>query len=455
MVDASAHLLTPGFVNVHCHSESIILRFVTGQRPFAEWPSLAPLREAIATLRSPAVVSRVAELYTVAGVYHLLGGTTSLGEYPLPYEPEGINATLTGLARGGVRHRVVLQEWEQIAAARARPDAATLFTISLGPEEAYTVYSFENLLRAAREIQCPLTAHIGEQRRETDTLRRNFKKAPLAVLNEFGALSASTQILHANHLGGADLDAVRDVDGTMTLCACSGATKQTGYPVFTHLTSHDVRLSLGTDWGVGSILGEIKFLRALPQLAPGVRRFQPTELLRMGTINGAHALGIAHQTGSLEVGKKADLVMFALDDLRLPPLRHSATSADLASFLVDHIGPAAITDVMVDGRFLIRNRRPGNLDEAEIRQHAQSLYSMLVSHTPMEEVVLRAVKSDRVSLEEPSAFLRGPQSSSPDPDPAHRANLEPPTAAPPPARTSRMPELSRTVKKVFGEDDAG
>ncbi len=454
VVDASARLITPGFVDAHVHGESFALRFITARHPSAVWPTLAPLCNALDALLDPGASRLVAELYTAAGAAQLLSGTTTAGEYLLPYGMEGMTAALEGLERTGIRHTAVLQNWEQITAAQSRPDEPWRTAISLGPEDQYTVYSFENLLRAARERPCDVVAHLGEHRRDVDTLRRNFKKHPLAVLREFGALKSTTQLLHGNHLGAADLSAVAEAGGTITLCASSAAAKRTGCPLMVKLATHDVRLCLGTDWGAPGILREMQFLRRLPLFAQGVRSFSSMELIRMATINGAHALGCGHQTGSLEIGKIADLLMFAIDDIRLPALGGKSTAGELADALVDHISAGALMDVMVDGVFRVRNGQPARIDVHELRRMSRSVQEKLHA-LPGDPA---AAPSDRVATIIPLAherYLHGEEEASVPGQiqPAGHANLEAPAAPPQEERPAKLPELSRTVKKVFGEDD--
>ena len=451
-MDASSRLITPGFVDAHCHGESFVLRFITAGHASSVWPALVPLRRALETLLDPAMARQVTELYSTAGIAHLSAGTTCVGEYLLPFGGDGMTAALDGLGRSGIRHAAVLQTWEQIGALQARLPGDVRCAVSLGTEDQFTVYSLENLLRAARELQCPVAAHVGEHRRDVEAVRRNFRKPPLTVLREFGALTAATQLMHCNHLGAADLAAVREISGTIALCASAAAAKRTGYPLLMRLASHDVRLCLGTDWGSPGILQEMKFLRRLPQFVPGIRSFSPLELLRMATINGAHALGWSEQTGSLEIGKKADCVMFSLDDMRLPALGGRSSTEELAAALVDYMEPGAVTDVMVDGTFRIRNGQPAFIDVHEVRRSVRSLQEKFLAG------------SDRTGTPEKSAplfpsgeerYIRGGHDAAPPSlaEPDRQANLLPP--APPPQEEPRvkLPELSRTVKKVFGEDE--
>lgn len=457
VVDLSSRLVLPGFVNAHYHGESFLLRPVTGRFPYTAWPSLMTLRQSIASLLDQEAPRQIAEMYALAGVAHLLGGTTCVGDFPLPYGAGGLAAALEGLGLSGIRHHVVLQNWEQIETARAWPEGGggRPCSVALGREDEYTIYGFETRLRAAKDLQCPITAHLGEERSGVETLRRNFKHPPLAVLREYGVLKQGTQIIHGNHLAAGDLTVLRDTHGTVTLCPVSAAAKGTGYPLMARLSSHDVRMCVGTDWGSTDLLGEMKFLRRLAQMAPAVRPFAAIELLRMATINGAHALGMAGQTGSLEIGKRADVVTFSLEDFRIPALDPHSTVEELATVLVDHLDAAHVADVMVEGKFRVRSGAPVQGDAHSLRQRLRALQDQTIGAAP------RTPDDGRGPAELPPLIPphEGSYLSShhdvegrPATTRQHGANFEhPPLHQEDPPE--KLPAPAKKIKKIFGEDD--
>jgi 5-methylthioadenosine/S-adenosylhomocysteine deaminase len=352
-VDASNRIVLPGFVNAHYHGESFLLRTLTGRRALASWASRAPLRDALEKIRGSAPATALEALYAVAGSFHLRHGTTCIGDFPLAYSVPRLHAALAGFTLAGIRHAVALQSWDQIDAARGPgPADNRRGLVSLGKPDEFTLYSLDNHLRAARDLRVPLCAHGAETPGEVERFRRNFKKGPLAVLKEYGALTGGTQLIHWNHIGQADIAVLRTGDAILTLCPLSAAAKRTGYPLLSRLSGMDVRLCIGTDWGAMDMMAEIRFLRMLPNLAGGIRHFSAVELLRMATINGADALGLGTQTGSLEIGKRADMV-FLSPDVAGPEGR-DLPAEGIAALVVDNLDRGAITDVLVNGQFVVR-----------------------------------------------------------------------------------------------------
>lgn len=454
--DARDRIVMPGFVNSHFHGESVLLRFLTQGTPFASWQMIPALREALSALMESESSPIVRVTYEAAAISHLMHGTTSIGEYPLAYTPALLESAVEASNGSGIESVFALQSWDQVDFARTRPAGKDMFAISLGNEEGYTVYSFEGFVRASREMHCPLAAHIGEQRKDVELLRRNFKKTPMRVLREYGLLRSDMMLIHCNHMTRDDLAVLGEVDATLTLCASSAATKQTGYPMLRHLADGEVRLCLGTDWGSFDVLSEMQFLRRLPTLLSGMPTFSALELMRMATINGAYALGISAHAGSLEIGKKANLVMMPLHGLHLPPVGANPSADEIAATIVEFCDSGMITDVMTDGVFRIRDGKAHMLEDQRLSQEFRRVQKQFLPD-------LR-IQTGQAAKAVPFAPSKGNAGTSIDvfpqsvaetkmpASPARSVNLRHPEPPPEEVRQN-PPALPKTIKKVFGEDD--
>jgi len=453
VIDARGRLVFPGFINAHYHTESVLLRHITGRTPYAAWKGLPGMQGSLARLADPASASGVASLYGIAGYLHLRSGTTTVADYPAAYAPPVMHEAIASLASPGVRSVFTLQTWEQIESFRASPAPSGEFSIALGPEEGYTVYSFESLARASAETHFPLAAHLGEVRADVESLRGRFKKTPLRILKDAGVLGAATHLMHCNHIPENDLDLIRDAGTPVTLCVRSALAKQTGCPLLRSLASRDVPLCLGTDWGETDLLGEIRVLRNLRRYFPALPQYTPLELVRMATINGAHALSLDVLTGSLEVGKHADLVMIPLDDVRLPPLSARPEAEEIAGILTDYCDTGMIADVMTRGVFRLREGKAVGIDGDE----------MLRTLRRLQGVILPPGRDERGSERMPGVPLlpgerteRTPLAGDAEPEEEVRrentANMRPPG----PRREEpphNEPVVTKKIRKIFGEDD--
>jgi len=453
VVDARDRIVIPGFINAHFHGESVLLRLMTRRAPFGSWNAHQGLRSALARLLDPSAAPDVAALYGIAGILHLRSGTTTVAGYPAPYTPAVLQGAVNAIAGAGIRFMIALQSWDQIEGFRSSPTGPGGCSISLGPEEGYTVYSLENFVRVSAETQFPLAAHIGETRAETDALRGRFKKSPLRILKDSGALVPGTHLIHCNHIPENDLDLLGAGANPLTLCIRSALAKQTGYPLLRSLASRDVALCLGTDWGDTDLLAEIGALRNLRRYVSGVPAYEPLELMRMATINGAHALGIASQTGSLEVGKHADLVMIAFDDVRLPSLSANPPAEEIAELITDYCDTGMISDVMVQGVFGVRNREAVRVDEKEMLRNFRQIQGMYIPAVSAEHHGERftgvpLASSDRNG----KAPLFGQGEAEDDSARERKANMTPPGPASGESQ-QKFPVVTKKISKVFGEDD--
>jgi cytosine/adenosine deaminase-related metal-dependent hydrolase len=375
VIDASKKLIIPGFVNAHFHSESVLLRARTDGLHSSAWKSDLRTQECIKALLNPLSLDDVRNVYLMSYFSHLKCGTTCVGEFGLPFSDTGFNQMLQAMDRTEVKNIVALQNWDQIAKAGSIQGRRHRFLVSLGKAEEFTVYSFENLIRAASEQKLPLIVHVGEQRSEIEFIKKAFQKNIVAVLQDFNVVSPETVFVHLNHMNQQEIKTLNESGASVVLCARSAAQKRSGYPSLRHLAGQRMRLAVGTDWGKVDVLEELKFLNQLHLLISGIPRFSPLQLLRMGTINGASALGVSEETGSIEPGKKADLAFFSIDDMRLPVVSEYADAESLAALLVNHLTNRDVTDVMIDGEFYVAKGQVMTMAEDEVVEGFRTTYA--------------------------------------------------------------------------------
>ena len=471
VVDASNKLIVPGFVNAHFHSESVLLRARTDGLHCSLWKSDLRTQECIKALLDPENDADVRAVYLMSHFSHLKSGTTCVGEFGLPFGEETFGHVLQAMERTEVKNVVALQNWDQFVKASDIPRRKHQFLVSIGKTEDFTVYSFENLIRAAKELKVPLISHIGEQRGETDFVKRNFQKGIVAVLQDYSVVGPENVFVHLNHLGREETQELGEAGASAVLCVRSAAYKRTGYPALRNLAAQRIRLAIGTDWGNVDMLEEMKFLNQLHLLISGIPPFSALQLLRMATINGAHALGLSSDTGSIEAGKKADLAFFSLEDMRLPIIAEHADAEALASLLVNHLSSHEISDVMIDGEFYVARGQVMTMAEEEILEGFRSAHAKYYGDEA-PKAPLPAKSRDEPSRQTPKILAFAPAARTSEPEEGFESgfeadekspsvlemkssniNLQPP-AKPPSRKTA--PEPQDPPKKswlTFGDDE--
>ena len=467
VIDASNKLVIPGFVNAHFHSESIALRPQTDNLHYALWETNPVIREWTREFLDPLSKDHIRNIYLMTYFSHLKSGTTCVGEYGLPLGGKEFAQALHAIERTEVKTASSLQNWEQIQMAEEWKGGPHCFFVNAGKEEEFTVYSFENLLRAAKELNVPLLAHVAEQRAGAELIRKTFQTGILAVLQNFGILQPQTVLVHLNHLGNKEAGVLAGMGCTVVVCARSAAFKRTGYPFLRYLSREHIRLAVGTDWGNVDMLEELRFLLRLHLLISGIPPLSPLQLVRMGTINGASALGLSHETGSIEVGKKADLTFYSLDDLRVPRAAETAGAEDLASLLLNHLTNRDVSDVMINGDFYVAKGQVMTMAEEEILDLFGSAVARLSrgadSPAPQADFsgpppkILPFTSGSRNAQAPGEGFELGFHVA--EPPPAGKADQEKPQAHVSPIagakeEANRPPgEKPKEVWRTFGEED--
>ncbi|RPH31651.1 hypothetical protein EHM92_08970, partial [bacterium] len=365
-VDAANKLVIPGFVNSHFQTESLLLREFTTGRHVSLWGQDVRIQERLARLVDSAYAEDLRALYLMAYFNHLRYGTTCVGEFPPMVDGRGLSTLLQAMKRTEVKSVVALQSWDQINEAREIPPDRQKFALSVGRETDFTVYSFQSVTRAAKDQNLPLIAHIAEQIEDVEAVKRNFQKGTVSLLRDFKVLQPPTVLVHLNHVGEDEMALAAESGCSLVLCARSAAMKRTGYPSLRHMGSRAMRLCIGTDWGNVDMLEEMRFLSQLPLLFAGMPAFTPLEILSMATINGAEALGLGDEIGSIAQGKKADLVFFDLGGLHSDLLEDNPSADAMASFLLNHLSVQNITEVMVDGTLRVSGGHVLTMPEEDI-----------------------------------------------------------------------------------------
>jgi 5-methylthioadenosine/S-adenosylhomocysteine deaminase len=190
-------------------------------------------------------------------------------------------------------------------------------------------------------------------------------------LDSLGIFSGRTLAAHGVWVDDADLAILKSRAVGVAHCPSSNMKLASGIAPVTRMLDRGVAVGLGTDGAAGSnndlnLFEEMDLAAKLQKVTTGDPRALPAvAALEMATIRGAAALGLEREIGSIEPGKRADLISVRLSEPHAVPLY------DVYSHLVYALKGADVDDVMVNGRLLVRARRALSLDPASIRARAE------------------------------------------------------------------------------------
>lgn len=355
-VNLPEHILIPGLVNLHCHAAMTLMRGLADDLPLMRW-----LQEAI----WPTEARHVSHAFVrdgslLAGAEMLRGGITTCND--MYFFPE---ATAEAFDRLGLRAvlGITLLEFPSQYAADAddylRKGLAThdtwrghpLIRFALAPHAPYTVSntSFERLGALADELELPIHIHLHETAGEIVDSLRDFGQRPITRLESLGILGPNLIGVHAVHLASEDIERLALHQCAIAHCPTSNMKLASGAAPVTRLLDHGLAVGLGSDGAASNnrldLFREMHQASLLAKLSTSDASALPArQALRMATLNGARALGLDKEIGSLLPGKAADICAIRIDDPDELPC------FDPVSHVVYVLGRHTVSDVWVEGQ---------------------------------------------------------------------------------------------------------
>lgn len=210
----------------------------------------------------------------------------------------------------------------------------------------------ELVAAAAKQYDWPLHMHLSEQRVENEQCVQVHGRTPARVLSDVGALTVNSTAVHATHLTGDDVSLLATSGAGVCLCPTTERDLADGIGPAGSLATQGVSLSLGSDsHAVIDLIEEARAVEMHERLATNRRgRFEASTLLRAATVDGHRALGWP-DAGTITVGMRADLVAVDLESVRTAGAGATLDAVVFAATAAD------VTDVVVDDRHVVRDRR--------------------------------------------------------------------------------------------------
>ncbi|RZV11913.1 5-methylthioadenosine/S-adenosylhomocysteine deaminase [Natrinema hispanicum] len=373
-LDAAGSLVTPGFVNGHCHVAMTLLRGYADDKPLDAW-----LQEDIWPAEgemTPEDVRVGAEL----GLLELIkSGTTAVADMYF-HVPEVAAAVENAGIRARLGHGIVTVGKDDEA---AREDAQTSLEIAreydgaadgristaFKPHSLTTVGSeyLEEFIPKAREAGIPVHYHANETEAEVTPIVEEHGQRPLEYAAEHGMLEPEDFVAHGVHVDDREIELLAEAGTGVIHCPASNMKLASGMAPIQRMREAGVTVGLGTDGAASnndlSMLDEARDAAMLGKLAADDASAVPAEaVVEMLTQGSADAIGL--ESGRLEEGAPAD---FAVIDLEQP---HLTPPHDLVSHLAYAAAASDVRHTVCDGQVLMRDREVLTLDEQAVRERA-------------------------------------------------------------------------------------
>jgi cytosine/adenosine deaminase-related metal-dependent hydrolase len=397
VIDAREMVVTPGFCNNHMH-----ISYAHATRGIFP-DNLDPMVYLGHVFTLQGAMTAEDEYYTsLLGITELLKyGTTCFLD---PGSTKFLDVCMQAYAQAGCRvvvgRQVVdrpnplhLPVYELDEAVRLMAETIQTYDHALDDRMRAWAMPFDaafcsdELLQAAKGLanryDTGMTLHQANRPGTVTMYQEAYGKRPVEYLSDLGVLGPNVLLAHVVDLDTREIDAIARTDTKTVMCP-TAALKMGGRMTATarlpEMLARGICVSLGTDAGNNSNLLEtlrsMYLVAVLYKDARGTTDVVPAELaVELATLHGARALGLEAEIGSLEIGKKADLVLF---DTRRPEWR---TLFNPVNSLVYNADGRSVHTVVVDGRVVVENGTPCYVDEWELMMQVQTLGEKLLQRT--------------------------------------------------------------------------
>ena len=380
-VDCGGKALLPGLVNTHTHLPMNLLRGLSDDRKLDEW-----LGKYIMPAERLFVNREFCRIGTEMACAELIrGGVTCFADMYY-FEDTVLEAAASAGLRGIGASTVLMFPSPDSSGADEGLCIAEDFILrfrehplvvpAVGPHAPYTTTP-EILARCAelaRKYDVPVLMHLAETAGEREDILKKYGKGVVSYAGDCGLLDTKLVGAHLVHVDREEMKLLASHGCGAAFNPGSNLKLVSGFPKITGFLEEGVRTGLGTDGAASNndldMFEEMRLAALVEKLMTGNPEAVPArDVLRMATLGGAEALFLDGITGSVEEGKRADLVLVDINTPHNSPcFEHNADN--IYSRLVYATKSGDVTDVLTDGKWLMRDRKLLTLDEGKILAEA-------------------------------------------------------------------------------------
>lgn len=385
-ISAAGKVIIPGLVNTHTHIPMVLFRGISDDLDLNDW---------LTKYIFPAEAKNVDEAFVRAGTRLGLaemvrGGTTTYCDMYY-FEDAIADETKKAGVRGVLGETVIdfpapdNKTWEAGLAYTERFinkwKNDPLIVPAVAPHAPYTV-SAEHLLQArdlSNRMKAPLVIHLAEANTETEFIQQKHQgQRPIEFVEKIGFFNDRTIAAHVIQANDAELDLLKKHDVGIGHCPQSNMKLAAGTAPVPSMLRKGLRVGLGTDGAASNndlnMWEEMDTAAKLHKLASGdPKTLSAVEAFAMATIGGARALHMEDLIGSIESGKRADIVIVDMDDLHQTPIYN------VYSHLVYATKAEDVRTVVINGRVVMLDRRLLTLNENAIKRDANAYRSKIIT----------------------------------------------------------------------------
>lgn len=375
IISKKNYLVTPGFINSHTHSAMSLFRGYADDLPFWTWLTKKIWPQENKLNREDAYWGSL-----LAIIEMIKTGTTTFNDMymfmdqtAIAVKESGIRACLSRGLQGTdekstmnlLENKRLFQEWHKEAGGRIR--------IMLGPHAVYTCDPsfWKQILNLVEETGMMIHTHLAETKEEVENSLKQYRRTPVEHLEYLGVLKYPVLAAHGVYLSKKDMEILLKNKTNIVHNPISNLKLGNGVAPISQLLNNGINVALGTDSASSNnsldLLEEMRFAALIHKgFMEDSTMVTAQQSFDMATIGGAHAL-MWEGIGSIQKNKKADLLMFNINDSTFYP------RYNYLSNLVYSTHSTRIEDVMINGNWVMRNAKLRTIDEEKVYAKVESI----------------------------------------------------------------------------------
>lgn len=381
IIDAKGNIVMPGLINAHTHSPMSIYRGLADDISLFDW-----LNNHIWPVEKKFVTKQNIELATELSIAEMIkSGTTTFNDMYFYSDITAAKAREIGMRAvlgeaiidiPGPVYKISENYWINTAENAVND---SLIKTSIVPHSPYSCS--EKILKMTKTVSKKhnilIHTHISETENEVDQIKNKFGMTPVEYLDKIKFLDNKTVAVHCVILTDNDIRILSKRDVKIVHCPQSNLKLASGIARIMDMKNAGLTIALGTDGPASNnSLDMFNEMKTAGILHKGVTKdpaaLDAKEVLKMATINGAKVLGIDKLVGSIEIGKRADIVVIDTDSIHMTPMY------DPYSHLVYSAKGSDVDTVIIDGKLVMQNKKLINIDETTLKKKVTKLSKEII-----------------------------------------------------------------------------
>ena len=378
-INAKNMLVMPGLINTHTHLAMSIFRGYKTDKKLMDW-----LESAIFPVEDKLKPEDIYWNSYLSCLEMIKSGTTTCNDMYL-----GMNKTVEAINDTGLRAVVawcikddsikdkVEQTREYAKKYNTDKDGKIRIYVSADAPHTCNPDTIKLCVDLAKELNTGLHIHLAETIDEETKIKSRYNKRSTEYLNDLEVFDVPVVLAHGIYVSDSDIEILKKIKGGISHNPISNCKLSSGICDVVKLRKNGINIGLGTD-GIGStttmdMFEEMKtaaYLQKVNTMEPS--SISAYDILKMATIEGAKVLGMENEIGTLEPGKKADMIFIKTDKLHMCPAN------DVCANLVYSSNGADVESVMIDGKVIMQNRKMINLDEKQVMRQVKKIAKRLL-----------------------------------------------------------------------------